>query len=237
MRTSGNCWRRVVTWRRFGLVAMLDDARLPIVDVVRWAKRYQTQLDKRYAEREDQRFRRIARVVASAWLKYRLTDRDDIEQYAYYAVLVNSRFDVPPEVQRIVETAAGKPGMFAKSMRSLPKRVLFSLSNNAFEAAAVPVIFDGLPPPPRAKDAPHGGSYRVRIGRDLRHRRPDSSGGTQRCGVSLRLPFATARSTHSRSECCRNRCSNRRTKISSWSPCRPVPDVMLRRPYEESAYA
>ncbi|RQV49256.1 DUF3304 domain-containing protein, partial [Burkholderia cenocepacia] len=128
---------------------MLDDARLPIVDVVRWAKRYQTQLDKRYDEREDQQFRRIARVVASAWLKYRLTDRDDLEQYAYYALLVNSRFDAHPEVQRILQTAAGKPGTFAKSMQSLPKRVLFSLSNDAFEAVAVPAISDGLLPPPR----------------------------------------------------------------------------------------
>ncbi|MBR8512109.1 MULTISPECIES: DUF3304 domain-containing protein [Burkholderia cepacia complex] len=135
---------------------MLDDARLPIVDVVRWAKRYQTQLDKRYDEREDQQFRRIARVVASAWLKYRLTDRDDLEQYAYYALLVNSRFDAHPEVQRILQTAAGKPGTFAKSMQSLPKRVLFSLSNDAFEAVAVPAISDGLLPPPRVEDAPHG---------------------------------------------------------------------------------
>ncbi|MBR8073830.1 hypothetical protein KDW23_27670 [Burkholderia cenocepacia] len=135
---------------------MLDDARLPIVDVVRWAKRYQTQLDKRYDEREDQQFRRIARVVASAWLKYRLTDRDDLEQYAYFALLVNSRFDAHPEVQRILQTAAGKPGMFAKSMQSLPKGVLFSLSNDAFEAVAVPAISDGLLPPPRVEDAPHG---------------------------------------------------------------------------------
>ncbi|MCA8383423.1 hypothetical protein LGN22_31395 [Burkholderia cenocepacia] len=135
---------------------MLDDARLPIVDVVRWAKRYQTQLDKRYDEREDQQFRRIARVVASAWLKYRLTDQDDLEQYAYYALLVNSRFDAHPEVQRILQTAAGKPGVFAKSMQSLPKGVLFSLSNDAFEAVAVPAISDGLLPPPRVEDAPHG---------------------------------------------------------------------------------
>ncbi len=132
---------------------MLDDARLPIVDVVRWAKQYQTQLEKRYDEREDQQFRRIARVVASAWLKYRLTDRDDLEQYAYYALLVNSRFDAHPAVQHILQTAAGKPGMFAKSMQSLPKRVLSSLSNDAFEAATVPAISDGLLPPLRAEDA------------------------------------------------------------------------------------
>lgn len=131
----------------------IDDARLPIVDVVKWMKQYQVQLDKLYDEREDQRFRRIARVVASAWLKYRLTDRNDLEQYAFYDLLVNSRFDAHPEVQRILQTAAGKPGMFANSMQSLPKRVLSSLSNDAFEAATVPAISDGLMPLPRAEGA------------------------------------------------------------------------------------
>ncbi|MBU9662707.1 hypothetical protein KTF22_12520 [Burkholderia multivorans] len=128
---------------------ILDDARLPIVDVVKRVKRYQGELDKRYDEREDQQFRRIARIVASAWLKYRLTDRDDLEQYVYFALLVNDRFDEHPEIQRLLQTASGKPSTFAKSMQSLPKRVLSALSENKFEAVAVPTISDDLLPPPR----------------------------------------------------------------------------------------
>ncbi|PFW66384.1 hypothetical protein COL27_29475, partial [Bacillus sp. AFS075960] len=65
---------------------------------------YQAQLDKRYDEREDQQFRRIARVIASAWLKYRLTDRDDLQQYVYFTLLVSDRFDEHPEIQRLLQT-------------------------------------------------------------------------------------------------------------------------------------
>lgn len=135
---------------------MLDDARLPIVDVVRWMTQYQAQLDKRYDEREDQQFRRIARIVASAWLKYRLTDRDDLEQYTYFSLLVNSRFDAHPEIQRGLQAAAGRPGAFARAMHSLPKNVLSALTSNSFEPVTVPLILDGLLPPPRAPEARHG---------------------------------------------------------------------------------
>ncbi|UVE66665.1 hypothetical protein L2Y90_05955 [Burkholderia pyrrocinia] len=135
---------------------ILDDSRLPIVDVVRWMKQYQAQLDKRYDEREDQQFRRIARIAASAWLKYRLTDHDDLEQYTYFGLLVNSRFDAHPEVQRSLQTVAGQPGVFAKAMQSLPKNVLSALTNDSFEQATVPRIPDGLLPPPRTEERQHG---------------------------------------------------------------------------------
>ena len=135
---------------------MLDDARLPIVDVVRWAKQYQTQLDKRYDEREDQQFRRIARVVASAWLKYRLTDRDDLEQYTYMSLLINSRFDTHPEAQRVLQAAAGQPGAFAKWAQSLPSNVRLALTNGKFKPVAVPAIADGLLPQPRVEEKSRG---------------------------------------------------------------------------------
>ncbi|VWB96851.1 hypothetical protein BME24068_04640 [Burkholderia metallica] len=135
---------------------MLDDARLPIVDVVKWMKRYQVQLDKRYDEREDQQFRRIARVVASAWLKYRLTDRDDLEQYTYLNLLLNNRFDTYPEAQRILQTAAGQPGTFAKWAQSLPNSVRSELTSGKFKPVAAPAIADGLLPQPRVEEKPHG---------------------------------------------------------------------------------
>ncbi len=137
--------------------ALLHESRIPMVDVSRWmASHYQAQLDKRYDEREDQQYRRIARVVAAAWLKYRLTDIDDLEQYAYFELLVNSRFDAHPSVQQILKTTSGKPGTFAKSMQSLPKSVLSTLSDDAFEAVAVPAISEGLLPPRRTENARRG---------------------------------------------------------------------------------
>ncbi len=131
---------------------LLDDSRIPIADVSRWmAARYQAELDDKFHDTDGQSHRRIARIVASAWLKYGLTDRRDLEQYAYYALLVNGRFDAHPEVQRVLQACAGKRGMFAKSMQSLPKSVLSALSNDVFDAVAVPAISDGLLPPSRAR--------------------------------------------------------------------------------------
>ncbi len=135
---------------------LLDDARLPIVDVVKWMKQYQTQLDRRYDERQDQQFRRVARIVASAWLKYRLTDRDDLEQYTYFSLLINSRFDAHPEAQRILKTAASQPGAFAKWALSVPNHVRFEVASGKFVSVAVPPIADGLLPQSRVEEKLHG---------------------------------------------------------------------------------
>ncbi|WP_430732631.1 DUF3304 domain-containing protein [Burkholderia ambifaria] len=136
---------------------LLDDARIPIVDVSRWmATRYRAQLDKKFADTDGQSHRRIAHAVAAAWLKYRLTDRRDLEQYAYFDLLVNSRFDSHPAVQRILQTVAGQPGTFAKSMQALPNNVLSALASGSFEPVAVPAIPDGLLPLPRVDEARRG---------------------------------------------------------------------------------
>ncbi|EKS9887621.1 MULTISPECIES: DUF3304 domain-containing protein [Burkholderia] len=137
--------------------APTDDSRIPMIDVSRWvASHYQGQLNKRYDEREDQQYRRIARIVAAAWLKYRLTDVNDLEQYAYFDLLVNSRFDTHPEVQQILKTTGSKPGSFSKSMQALPQSVLSELKSDKFKAVAVPAVPVGLLPPPRAEEKNHG---------------------------------------------------------------------------------
>ncbi len=129
---------------------LLDDSRVPVVEVFRWmADHYQAQLDKRYDERDDQQFRRIARVVAIAWLKYRLTDQADLDQYVYLNLLVNDRFDAHPEVQRILQDSKGTPGQFAKAIQALPRNVMSELTSSHFEPVLVPAIPDGLLPPPR----------------------------------------------------------------------------------------
>ncbi|MGN7985025.1 DUF3304 domain-containing protein [Burkholderia sp. 22313] len=135
---------------------LLDDARLPIVAVVKWIKQYQSQLDRRYDEREDQQFRSIARIVASAWLKYGLTDRDDLEQYTYFSLLVNSRFDTHPEARRILRSAAGQPGAFAKWALSLPYHVRSEVASGKFVSVAAPSIADGLLPSARVDESLHG---------------------------------------------------------------------------------
>ncbi|WP_179235045.1 MULTISPECIES: hypothetical protein [unclassified Burkholderia] len=142
---------------------LLDDSRVPIVEVSRWmVTHYQTKLDEKFDDTDGQSHRRVARIVAGAWLKYHLTDRSDLEQYAYYSLLVNKRFDAHPEIQRVLQTAAAQPGMFAKSMQSLSKNVLFALTTDRFEPVIVPTIPDGLIPPPHVEKKQHGRDARAR---------------------------------------------------------------------------
>ncbi|WP_175888409.1 DUF3304 domain-containing protein [Burkholderia contaminans] len=137
---------------------MLGSSRLPIVDVSRdLTKRYGERLDKKYEDSDAQSHRRISRTVAEAWIKYRFTDRRDLEQYAYYALLVNPRFDAHPEVQKLIQSSKGKPGAFAKAVASLSPAVVKALGQNQFQAVAVPSIPAGLVPPPREENG-HGRS-------------------------------------------------------------------------------
>ncbi|KWK81245.1 DUF3304 domain-containing protein [Burkholderia ubonensis] len=78
-------------------------------------------------------FRRTARVASQGWLKYRLTDSKDLEQYVYYAQLVNPKFDEHPAVQRILQETNGKPGAFGAAMQGLPDAVVQEIKGNRFD--------------------------------------------------------------------------------------------------------
>ncbi|WP_414440768.1 hypothetical protein [Burkholderia sp. 22PA0106] len=129
-----------------------DASRLPMVDVMRWMRQYEAQVNKRNGEDEYQQFRHVARAVAAAWLKYRLTDQKDLEQYAYFNLLVNDRFDTQSDVQKILQSNKDKPGAFAKAIQTLPPKVKSQLSSGKFTPVAVPSIPDGLLPPPLSQE-------------------------------------------------------------------------------------
>ncbi|RQV04224.1 hypothetical protein DF039_34135, partial [Burkholderia cenocepacia] len=78
-------------------------------------------------------YRRTARIAAQGWLKYRLTDTVDLEQYVYYRQLVNSKFDEHPVVQRILKETKGKPGAFGAAMLSLPDTVVQEIKRGRFD--------------------------------------------------------------------------------------------------------
>ncbi|MCM2493596.1 DUF3304 domain-containing protein [Burkholderia glumae] len=131
---------------------MLGSTRLPIVAVSRdLTKRYGKPLYGKYQDNDAQLHRRISRTVAEAWIKYRFTDRSDLEQYAYYALLVNPRFDAHPAVQKLIQSSEGKPGAFAKAVATLSSIVMTQLAQERFPAVAVPSIPAGLVPPPRGE--------------------------------------------------------------------------------------
>lgn len=125
--------------------ALLGSTRIAVSDVTRWLfDHHHEELDRRYPERDDQQFRRIAREVALAWLKYGLTDTSDLEQYVYYALLVNDRFDSHPEVQRILQSTRKQHGKFALAIGAMPAKTLAALKQNKFQPVAVPGVPDGL---------------------------------------------------------------------------------------------
>ncbi|KVR64800.1 DUF3304 domain-containing protein [Burkholderia ubonensis] len=78
-------------------------------------------------------YRRTARVASQGWLKYRLTDSSDLEQYVYYTLLVNPKFDEYPVIQRILQETKGKPGAFGAAMQSLPDAVVQEIKGNRFD--------------------------------------------------------------------------------------------------------
>ncbi|WP_322059196.1 hypothetical protein [Paraburkholderia sp. J63] len=71
-----------------------------------------------------QSFRLTARIAADGWKKYRLTSVKDMEQYVYYALVVNPHFDAYPAVQKILAETQDKPDAFGKAMQKLPPNVV-----------------------------------------------------------------------------------------------------------------
>jgi hypothetical protein len=75
-------------------------------------------------------FRRTARVAAQGWMKYRLTDTVDLQQYVYYTLLVNPMFDEHPAVQRILQETKERPGAFGAAMQKLPDTLVQEIKSN-----------------------------------------------------------------------------------------------------------
>jgi len=133
---------------------LLDDSRIPIVEVSRWmSDQYRDMLDKKFDDNWGEEHRRISRVVAAAWLKYGLVNLNDLEQYTYFNLLINERFDSYPEIQRLLHITKNAPGEFAKRLQTLAPGVLSELKTNKFAPVPVPAIPDGLLPPLRVSDS------------------------------------------------------------------------------------
>jgi len=131
---------------------LLDDSRIPIVDVSRWmTDHYREKLAEKFDDNWAEEHRRISRVVAAAWLKYGLVNLNDLEQYTYFDLLINERFDSHPEIQRLLQITKNASGELAKHLQTLAPSVLSELKSNKFAPVPVPAIPDGFLPPPLPK--------------------------------------------------------------------------------------
>ena len=78
-------------------------------------------------------FRRTARVASEGWIKYRFTNTQDLEQYVYFTLLINSRFDEHPAVLKILAETKDKPGAFGAAMEQLPAPIVDELKRGQFK--------------------------------------------------------------------------------------------------------
>jgi hypothetical protein len=78
-------------------------------------------------------FRQTARAAASGWLKYRLTDKQDLRWYVYYAMIVNPKFDEHAAIQKILRETQDTPGAFGAAMEKLPTSIVKQLKNDQFK--------------------------------------------------------------------------------------------------------
>ena len=85
-------------------------------------------------------FRQTARVAATGWLKYRLTDKRDLRWYVYYAMLVNPKFDEHPAVQQIIVDSRNMPGAFGAAMEKLPLPVVNELKSGNFQHVQIGAV-------------------------------------------------------------------------------------------------
>ncbi|MDY7579731.1 hypothetical protein RGU70_15560 [Herbaspirillum sp. RTI4] len=77
-------------------------------------------------------FRDTTQIAAAGWSKYRLLREDDLEQYVYFGMLFNPRFDEHPVMRRLLEDSRDKPGYFAENSKDLPPNLLAALKSDSF---------------------------------------------------------------------------------------------------------
>ena len=61
----------------------------------------------------------LAKVAKTAWIKYRIDDKQDMRQYMYLYFTVASNFDADPEIAAVLARPGRKPGDFARAMEAM----------------------------------------------------------------------------------------------------------------------
>ncbi|MEZ0606518.1 hypothetical protein ACAX43_30980 [Paraburkholderia sp. IW21] len=110
----------------------LSGTRILYADVWDWLRKTHGKLLNPENEDDMVVFRRTARVAANGWIRYRLTNTQDLEQYVYFWLL-NPKFDQHPAVQKILSETRDQPGAFGAAMEKLPATTVEQLKRDTFE--------------------------------------------------------------------------------------------------------
>ncbi|GAA5236436.1 DUF3304 domain-containing protein [Verticiella sediminum] len=102
---------------------LLGQTRIPIVDTVDWLWRdHRASLGDYRSNAE--LLRVTAKVLKSAWTKYRIEDGQDLRQYMLLYFTVASDFDSDAQVKAMLERSGRAPGDFAREVAGLPQAKL-----------------------------------------------------------------------------------------------------------------
>jgi len=105
---------------------LLGQTRIPIIDTTRWL--YKQHRNALGAYRDIYEVQRVlAKVAKTAWIKYRIEDKRDMEQYMFLYFTVASNFDADPDIAAILAGAGRKPGDFARAIEGLSEAKLAQL--------------------------------------------------------------------------------------------------------------
>jgi len=110
----------------------LSGTRIFYADVWDWLRKTHGKLLDPHNEDEGVVFRRTARLAAGGWVKYRLENTQDLEQYVYFTLL-NPKFDEHPAVQKILSETKDKPGAFGAAMQQIPAQIVDELKTDRFK--------------------------------------------------------------------------------------------------------
>ena len=110
----------------------LRGTRIFYSDVWGWLRKTHNQLLNPDDEDDGVVFRKTARLAAGAWIKYRLVDTRDLQQYVYFALL-NPRFDEHPVIRKILGETKDRPGAFGAAMEELSASIIEELKSGKFE--------------------------------------------------------------------------------------------------------
>lgn len=99
---------------------LLGQTRLPLVAVTDWIYKEHRSAFGNY-KNGDEVLRVLGKVAKTAWVKYRLEDKRDLQQYMYLYFTVASNFDADPKIAAMLAKPGRQPGEFAAAVQALSK--------------------------------------------------------------------------------------------------------------------
>lgn len=99
---------------------LAGDARIPIVDTVRWL--YRKYGDELVGYEDAYELGDVlAKVTKQAWMRYRIEDAGDMRAYMYLYFMVASDFEKGAEIAAMLKAPNRKPGDFGRAVAALSK--------------------------------------------------------------------------------------------------------------------